>query len=96
MLHLDDKMGSIKAGKDADLVVWSEHPLSVKAKAEQTFVDGILYFDKAEDLKKRAAIAAERNRLVQKMIDHKKGGGKSESAKPKVQHQWHCDDVGDH
>jgi len=93
MLHLDDRTGSIKSGKDADLVVWSHNPLSVKAKAEQTFVDGILYFDRAEDLKKREAIAKERNRLIQKMISHKKEGGETESAKPKKQHMWHCDDV---
>ncbi len=93
MLHLDDRMGSLKSGKDGDVVVWSHNPLSVKAKAEQTFVDGILYFDLEEDLKKREAIAKERNRLIQKMIEHKKGGGATESAKPKKQHLWHCDDV---
>jgi len=96
MLHLDERMGSIKSGKDADVVVWSHNPLSVKAKAEQTFVDGILYFDKEDDLQKRAAIAKERNRLIQKMIAHKKAGGDTESAKPKKQHMWHCDDVEEH
>jgi len=96
MLHLDDRMGSIKSGKDADVVIWSHKPLSVKAKAEQTFVDGILYFDINEDKAHRAAIAKERNRLIQKMIAHKKEGGETEGAKPKKQHLWHCDDVEGH
>ena len=44
-LHVDDKVGSIKAGKDADLVLWSDNPLSIYAKPEKTIVDGIVYFD---------------------------------------------------
>jgi len=96
MLHLDDKMGSIKTGKDADVVLWSDHPLSVKAKAEKTFVDGILYFDIEADLEKRKYIAQERNRLIQKMIAHKNKGGKAEKPKPQKQHLWHCDDLGNY
>lgn len=94
MLHLDDRMGSIKTGKDADVVLWSDNPLSVNAKAEKTFVDGILYFDVNADIEKRKYIAQERNRLIQKMIVHKSKGGKAEKAKPKKQHLWHCDDLG--
>jgi len=94
ILHLDDRMGSIKNGKDADVVLWSDNPLSVKAKAEKTFVDGILYFDIDADIEKRKSIAQERNRLIQKMIAHKNNGGKAEKAKPKKQHLWHCDDLG--
>lgn len=94
MLHLEDRIGSIKAGKDADVVLWSDNPLSVNAIAEKTFVDGILYFDINADLDKRKYIAQERNRLIQKMIAHKSKGGKTEKAKPKKQHLWHCDDLG--
>jgi imidazolonepropionase-like amidohydrolase len=49
LLHLDSHMGSLKAGKDADIVLWSDNPLSIYAVAEQTYVDGIKYFDRAED-----------------------------------------------
>lgn len=35
LLHIDDKVGSIKIGKDADLVLWTDHPLSIYAKAEK-------------------------------------------------------------
>ncbi|HBR53136.1 MAG TPA: amidohydrolase, partial [Flavobacteriaceae bacterium] len=44
LLHIDDRTGSIKEGKDADLVLWSDHPLSVYAKAEKTIIDGVTYF----------------------------------------------------
>jgi len=94
MLHLDDRMGSIKTGKDADVVLWSDNPLSVNAIAEKTFVDGVLYFDINTDLEKRKYIAEERNRLIQKMIAHKGKGGETEKAKPQKQHLWHCDDLG--
>jgi imidazolonepropionase-like amidohydrolase len=33
-------MGSVEPGKDADLVLWSDNPLSIRAKAMMTFVDG--------------------------------------------------------
>ena len=45
LLHIDDKVGSIKLGKDADLVIWSNHPLSIYAKAEKTIIEGTIYFD---------------------------------------------------
>lgn len=73
-LHIDDRTGSIKVGKDADLVLWSDHPLSIYAKAEKTVVDGIVYFDRQHDLELRKTIAEERNRLIQKMVGEKKSG----------------------
>ena len=45
LLRLDDRMGSIKIGKDADIVLWSKNPLSVYSKVLQTYVDGKLLFD---------------------------------------------------
>ncbi len=67
-LHVDEKVGSIKVGKDADLVLWSDNPLSIYAKANKTIVDGIVYFDRDRDKELRKQIVAERNRLIQKMI----------------------------
>jgi len=64
LLHLDDRMGSIRVGKDADLVLWSDHPLSVYAVPETTWVDGIPYYDRQRDQQLRDQIAAERARLI--------------------------------
>lgn len=64
LLHLDDRMGSIRPGKDADLVLWSDHPLSVYAVAETTWIEGAPYFDREDDMALREAIAAERARII--------------------------------
>ena len=69
LLHIDHKTGSLKVGKDADVVVWSDHPLSINAKAEQTFVEGVRCFDIDRDLALREAMRIERARLTAKMYD---------------------------
>ena len=77
-----DRVGSIKEGKDADLVLWSDNPLSIYAKAEKTIVDGIIYYDIDRDLQMRKYIATERNRLIQKMIAEKRSGAPMAPATP--------------
>lgn len=89
LLHLDDRIGSLEAGKDADLVVWSDHPLSVYAQCEQTYVDGRRLFDQAEDLEMRAAIRTERARLIQKMIEAP--GADKRRPMERIAPHYHCD-----
>ena len=64
-LGIDSRMGTIDVGKDADLVVWSAHPLSVYSHPEQTFVDGELLFDRQADIARRSQLEAERKTLEQ-------------------------------
>ncbi len=92
MLHVEDKVGSIRAGKDADLVLWSDNPLSIYAKAEKTIVDGIVYFDRQKDQEMRKQVAAERNRLILKMTGEKKSGGPVGPAVPSYQVLLNCGD----
>jgi imidazolonepropionase-like amidohydrolase len=92
MLRVDDKVGSIKVGKDADLVLWSDHPLSVYAKAEKTIVDGTVYFDRDKDVEAQKKILAERNRLIQKMLAEKREGGPVGPARPTPTVILHCED----
>ena len=94
MLHLDAHMGSIKEGKDADVVLWSDNPLSVYAHPEYTFVDGREMFSLAADAALRADIQKERQRLVQAMLAAKKGGAPTQAAPSKAQGLWHCDTLG--
>ncbi|MGB1217378.1 MAG: hypothetical protein ACPG5P_05855, partial [Saprospiraceae bacterium] len=65
------------------------------AQAEQTYVDGIKFFDQEEDLKHRKKIQAERARLTQKMIGVKKNGGETQAPSMKHHHHYHCDHVDD-
>jgi imidazolonepropionase-like amidohydrolase len=74
MLHIDARTGSLKVGKDADVVVWSDHPLSIYARAERTFVDGTAYYDTERDQQLRDDISRERTRLIAKMIKAKRAG----------------------
>ncbi len=90
LLHVDDRTGSIRTGKDADLVLWSDNPLSIYAKAEKTWVDGILFFDRQEDLKLQEAVQKERARIIQKLQTEKKGGEGGEKPSRSKQH-YHCD-----
>ena len=94
MLHIDDKVGSIKVGKVADVVLWSDNPLSINAKVEKTIVDGIIYYDADEDLKMRDEIAKERARIIQKMVKEKQGGATTQKVSPKKPKLYHCDTMG--
>jgi imidazolonepropionase-like amidohydrolase len=67
LLNLDHRMGSIKVGKDADLVLWNGHPLSIYSKPLKTIVDGKIYYDLEEDKKLRNEIKKERARIISKM-----------------------------
>ncbi|WP_133273642.1 amidohydrolase family protein [Hymenobacter radiodurans] len=95
MLHVDNKMGSIKEGKDADVVLWSAHPLSIYAHAERTFVDGRQMFDIESDKVMRQEMEKERLRIVQKMLAAKKGGAPTQTPIAKATGHFHCDSVGE-
>lgn len=95
-LHVEDKVGSIKVGKDADIVVWSDNPLSIYAKAEQTIVDGTVYFDITRDVELRKKITEERNRLIQKINGEKRSGAPVRAAEPSWQYILSCGDHDHH
>jgi N-acetylglucosamine-6-phosphate deacetylase len=67
-LRIDDRVGSIEVGKDADLVLWSGHPLSNMSVVQQTWVDGRKYFDREEDSEMRAEVREQRLALIQKIL----------------------------
>ena len=68
MLHLGDRTGSIRTGKDADLVLWTEYPLSVYARAEKTMVDGTIYYDEEQNVRLKEQIDNERERLITNIL----------------------------
>ncbi|HZI53115.1 MAG TPA: amidohydrolase [Chitinophagaceae bacterium] len=94
MLHVDDKVGSLKVGKDGDVVVWSDNPLSIYAKALYTIVDGAIYFDQEKEEQKQQWVTAERNRIIKKMNSKKKEGVSVTRAQPAYQVIHTCSDEG--
>ena len=91
LLHIDDRVGSIKEGKDADVVLWSNHPMSIYAKVEKTIIEGKVYFDREEDKKKRKAIAEEKSQLITMMLNEKLGGGKTRVPMKRKDRNFECD-----
>ncbi len=71
-LGIDKWVGSIEEGKDADFVIWDGHPLSVYTKVLETWIEGVKYFDRDEDLIIRERDKKERTRLIQKYLEEKK------------------------
>jgi len=94
MLHVDDKVGSLKVGKDGDVVLWSDHPLSIYAKSLYTIVDGTIYFDRQKDEQLQKEIDMERLRLVRKMNGEKRSGAPTIPAQPSYQIMHTCSDHG--
>jgi len=96
LLHIDDRVGSIKVGKDADVVLWSDHPLSIYAKAEKTIIEGVTYFDLARDKQMREAIKKEKSELINLMLQDKNKGLKTQPVKKKEKELLHCDSMDSH
>jgi len=71
-LRLDHRLGSIDAGKDADLAIWNGHPFSTYSRVETTFVDGEIVFDRQRDLQQRAALSKEKAERLKKEADDEK------------------------
>jgi imidazolonepropionase-like amidohydrolase len=80
VLAIDDRVGSLEAGKDADFVVWSGNPLSQFTRAEQTWVDGRRYFSLEEDAALREQVDDERQRLIQAVLVAQENDGNGRNA----------------
>jgi imidazolonepropionase-like amidohydrolase len=94
MLHVADRVGSIKTGKDADIVVWSDNPLSIYAKSLYTIVDGIIYWDREKDADMQKWVDNERNRLIRKMNGEKRSGAPVIPATPSYKIMHTCSEHG--
>ena len=63
-LRIDNRVGSLEAGKDADVVIWNHHPLSSYAITERVYIDGQKYYDRQDDAKRVADLMKEKQALV--------------------------------
>jgi imidazolonepropionase-like amidohydrolase len=95
MLHVDNRIGSIKPGKDADLVLWSTTPISIYAVAEKTYVDGIPYWDIEKDAANQKALKADEARIIQKMIEAKSKGAVTQRPNAQRPRLYECTTIED-
>jgi imidazolonepropionase-like amidohydrolase len=77
-LGIDNRVGSIDVGKDADLVIYNHDPLSAYAVVQKTLIDGRVYFDRQRDISEREAREKEKKALIEKekKAEEKKPGEK--------------------
>ncbi len=95
LLHLDNRMGSIKVGKDADLVLWNNNPLSIYARPEKSIVDGTIYFDLEKEQQKQNENKKERARIIQKMIQSKAVGAPTKKPAGAKSQMHDCEETTD-
>ncbi len=63
-LRIDNRVGSLEVGKDADVVIWNKHPLSTYAIVDRVYIDGQRYYDRQDDAKRITELAKEKEGLV--------------------------------
>ncbi len=63
-LRIDNRVGSIEVGKDADLAIWNHHPLSAYAIVERTYIDGIAYYDRLKEERRLSELMKEKVSLA--------------------------------
>ena len=91
-LKIDQYVGSLEVGKDADFAIWSGHPLSTYSICEQTWLDGKQYFSLENDQYLRGRDAKVRNELIQKILKAPDNGGKKMKAQGRRGNRFHsCD-----
>ena len=93
LLHIDDRVGSIKVGKDADVVLWTGSPLSVYSVAEATYIEGVPYFSREQDAQIRRQMAEERSQLINMMLEEKEGGASLRTPRQRQKRVFHCNSL---
>lgn len=95
MLRIDHKVGSLKLGKDADVVIWSADPLSIYAKVLYTFIDGELYYSHNRNEQLIERDTKEKNRLIQAMLKAQKNSEPTVPVTRKEYWIYNCEDIQD-
>jgi imidazolonepropionase-like amidohydrolase len=95
LLHLDNKLGSLKPGKDADIVLWDSNPLTTTAKVELTLIDGAVYYDQKKNELLQRRNEMEHARIVSKMLQSAEQGETTKSFVKKGKKHFHCDTLGE-
>ena len=75
-LGIDNRVGSIEVGKDADLVIYDKYPLSDFAKVQKVLIDGTVYFDRDKQVGAQATKEAQKQKLIEKESEQATEGGR--------------------
>lgn len=95
LLHLDEQIGSVKVGKDADLVLWSQNPLSIESKVELTMIDGLILYNRNNDNFLAERNTKEKARIINKMLASNENGEETKAFIKKEKKLYHCDTFGE-
>src|SRR5437773_8171476 len=82
-LRIDNRVGSLEVGKDADVVVWNHHPLSSYAITERVYIDGQKYYDRQDDQKRITDLMKEKESLVNAEKGERRGPTTTENGVPR-------------
>ncbi len=63
-LKIDNRVGSLEVGKDADVVIWNKHPLSTYAIVDRVYIDGQQYYDRLAEERRLTDAGKEKNTLT--------------------------------
>ncbi|NBU42253.1 MAG: hypothetical protein EBS51_15935, partial [Planctomycetia bacterium] len=81
-LRIDDRVGSLEAGKDGDFVIWSGDPLSSFSLAESTWIEGACMFDRAQATAMRERDRATRAKLLELAVTEGEKAGAMKAPEP--------------
>ena len=90
-LHIDQHVGSLEPGKDADFAIWSHSPLDSRTVCQQTWIEGKKYFDITLSQARAAALQKEYDALLAKSKklaekDDEDGGEAKDKEKAEPKH----------
>jgi len=90
-LGIQDRVGSIDVGKDADLAIWTAHPFSVYSRVDTTLIDGDIFFDRQQDLARRPELQREREELMRAEVNRPPAEGAQPPGAPRRRPTNHHD-----
>jgi imidazolonepropionase-like amidohydrolase len=81
-LRIDARVGSLEPGKDADVTVWTHHPLSSYATVDRVFIDGALYYERLTEERRLTALQKERAALLAAERDERRSRETTAALRP--------------
>jgi imidazolonepropionase-like amidohydrolase len=88
-LRIDNRVGSLEVGKDADVVIWNHHPLSSYAIADRVYIDGQKYYDRLDDQKRLTELAREKDTLAAAERGERRNPSTTEEPRPRSDNNGH-------